>query len=82
MLIMFSDLCDKEVVNVCDGTVLGFVSDAEFDTECGRILRLTVPLKCGLFTKKSNAYIRWDCIERIGEDVILVRHPQLPQKDR
>ena len=34
----FSDLCEKEVVNVKDCRCLGSVRDLDIDKECGRIL--------------------------------------------
>ena len=39
----FSDLCEKEVVNVKDCRCLGSVRDLDIDKECGRILALIVP---------------------------------------
>ena len=38
----FSDLCEKEVVNVKDCRCLGSVRDLDIDKECGRILALIV----------------------------------------
>ena len=39
----FSDLCEKEVVNVKDCRCLGSVRDLDIDKECGKILALIVP---------------------------------------
>ena len=39
----FSDLCEKEVVNVKDCRCLGSVRDLDIDKECGRNLALIVP---------------------------------------
>ena len=39
----FSDLCEKEVVNVSDCRCLGNVRDLEFDKECGDIKALIIP---------------------------------------
>lgn len=41
--VRFSDLCEKEVVNVKDCRCLGSVRDLDIDKECGRILALIVP---------------------------------------
>ena len=38
----FSDLCEKEVVNVSDCRCLGNVRDLEFDKECGDIKALII----------------------------------------
>lgn len=77
MIVSFSDISDKEVVNLCDGKRLGYVCDADIDTECGKIIRLALPAKSGLFPGKNRIYIRWDNIERIGEDIILVRYTEI-----
>lgn len=71
----FSTLKCKEVVNVCDGARLGFVSDVEVDTCSGCILSIIVPCKCrcfGLLSSRSDYVIPWRCIKRIGDDIILI----------
>lgn len=71
----FSNLKCKEVVNVCDGTRLGFVSDVEVDVKCGQILAIIVPGhgKCfGLLGRHDDFVIPWQCIRQIGDDIILV----------
>ncbi len=77
MIVSFSDISDKEVVNICDGKRLGYVCDADIDCECGKIIRLAIPAKNGIFAGKNRIYIRWDNIERIGEDIILVRYTEV-----
>jgi len=65
----------KEVINVADGSRLGYVNDLEIDAECGKILALVVPGPCrflGLFGREDDYVIPWPCIRRIGEDIILV----------
>lgn len=71
----FSTLKCKEVVNVCDGARLGFVSDVEVDTCNGCILAIIVPCKSkyfGLIGSREDFVIPWRCIKRIGDDIILV----------
>ena len=71
----FSTLKCKEVVNVCDGARLGFVSDVEVDTCNGCILSIIVPCKSkcfGLIGNREDFVIPWRCIRRIGDDIILV----------
>ncbi len=71
----FSTLKCKEVVNVCDGARLGFVSDVEVDICNGCILSIIVPCKgrCfGLIAAREDFVIPWRCIKRIGDDIILV----------
>ena len=69
----FSTLRCKEVINVCDGSRLGFVSDLEL--EDGHVTALLVPCPGKLFgLLKSGEFfvIGWSCIRRIGGDIILV----------
>lgn len=71
----FSCFRCKEVVNICDGCRLGYPCDLEIDTNCGRILAIVVPGPCrffGLFGREDDYVIPWECIRRIGEDIILV----------
>ena len=50
----FSDLCEKEVVNVKDCRCLGSVRDLDIDKECGRILALIVPGPGKYFAGTAN----------------------------
>ena len=71
----FSNLKCKEVVNVCDGCRLGFVTDVEVDICSGRIVAIVVPCKCkgfSFFSHRDDFVIPWQCIRRIGDDIILV----------
>lgn len=71
----FSALRCKEVINVSDGSRLGYVSDLELELETGRVLALVVPCPgrfFGLFGGKEEYVIPWSCIRRMGEDIILV----------
>ena len=68
------DLREKEVINVCDGKRLGFVSEVEFNVCDGRLTAIVVPVPSGFLGVgcKERLVIPWDRIERIGTDVILV----------
>lgn len=71
----FLELCEKEVINVCDCKVLGCVHDIEFDPECGRICTLIIPGQgkyFGLFCREEEIRIPWCDIVKIGPDIILV----------
>lgn len=82
MDIPYCELTKKEVVNVCDGKVMGFISDMLICASEGRIMNFSVrqegffPLK-----KKNDIIITWDNIERIGEDTVLVRINPLVYSD-
>lgn len=82
MLSTFSKLKDKDVINICNGKRLGYVSDLEIDLSSGRIIKLILPGggKCfNLFGCKNQLCIPWQCIEKIGDDAILVHVSELPQ---
>lgn len=70
-----NDLRCKEVINICDGCRLGFVNDIELDTVTGQVLAIVIPGPCrffGLFGREEDYVVAWNCITRIGEDIILV----------
>ena len=75
-----ADLRRLEIINLCDGTRLGYACDFEFDKECERILALVIKGSHGFFGlgRCDDLVIPWNMIECIGEDTILVR---LTQKD-
>lgn len=82
MITKFCKLREKEVINICNGKRLGFISDAEIDVNTGKILRIIVPKnsKCFSFSGNKNSFIiPWQNIERIGDDAILVRISELIQ---
>jgi len=70
-----NDLRDKEVINICDGRKLGCVDDVEVDVSNGRLVSIIVPCDGRLFGfgRSRNLVILWDCIEKIGDDTILVK---------
>ena len=77
MIITYNDLRDKEVVSVRDGRRLGFVCDIQLETCSGKILAIVLPSGSGyfsVFSRKECLCIPWEQIERIGDDIILVRH--------
>lgn len=76
MLTLFSCVKNKEVINITDGKRLGCICDLEIDACCGKILKIVLPSCDGFFSSfsaKNNICIPWDNIERIGDDIILVR---------
>lgn len=83
MEIPYTELIKKEVVNVCDGKMMGYISDMLICASEGRILNFSVRPACGFFPKKKNdVTITWSCIERIGEDTILVKINPLIYSER
>ena len=66
----------KEIINLCDGSRLGFATDFEFDPHCAKLLSLMIPKCSGGFLglgKTEYLFIPWNKIECFGEDTILVR---------
>lgn len=70
-----ADLRQLEIINLCDGTRLGYACDFEFDKECERILALVIKGSNGFFGigRCDDLVIPWNLIECIGEDTILVK---------
>ncbi len=69
------DFKQKEVININDGKILGFVVDVQADFENGEIHSIIVAKSGKIFTNvmgKTNLTIPWNKITKIGEDVILV----------
>lgn len=69
------DLRQKEVINIVDGRRLGFVKDAEFSLESGRIMSIVLPgawTISRLFGKEMEMVIPWRDVRKIGEEIILV----------
>ena len=72
-----TQLRQKDVINLCDGTRLGCITEVEFDTCSGQICSLILTRSGGLFgfSKECPLVLPWGRIECIGEDAILVKIP-------
>lgn len=76
------DMRDKQVLNVQDGSLVGFVEDLEFDCEQGRITALIVHCKSRgffAFAKEEELFVKWEDIAVIGEDSVLIRFEKMKQ---
>ena len=74
-MVKFTDLTCKEVICLSDGRRLGFISDARIELPEGRLLSIIVPGKprfFGLFGSRDDYVIPWNCIRRMGPDIVLV----------
>ena len=72
-----SDLGEKEIINIADGSRYGDLYNAElmFDEKNGKIRVILAPEQRGRisFTGARNyIHLPWDCIKKIGEDIIIV----------
>lgn len=75
MSMRFTELQCKEVICVSDGRRLGFITDVKVEVPEGEIAAIIVPGPCrflGLFGRKDDFVIPWNCICRIGPDIVLV----------
>ena len=78
MLNRFTQLRRKEVINLCDGCRLGCVGDVEVKLPEGEVRALIVFGPCrffGLFGRGEDYYIPWDCVQKFGDDIILIDKP-------
>ena len=71
----FSELRLKDVINICDGKKLGRPIDIVLgEHACAQAL--VIPAKSSLIgclkQDREGVVIPWNCIRRIGDDVILV----------
>ena len=73
MLHTFSDLREKDVIDVCTGRRVGYLSDLDIAPE-GKIAAVLVSPRF-LGSPKSSVRIPWSGICCIGEDAILVKLP-------
>ena len=70
-----ADLRCKEVINICDGLRLGFISDVYLDTASGKVFSIVVPGRArffGLLGREDDYVIPWEAIRRLGDDSVLV----------
>ena len=76
MEVSFLELKCKQVINTVDGKCLGHITDVIFDAVTAKTLGFVVPNSSGgflgLFKQNKDLFIPFDCICKIGIDVILV----------
>ena len=72
-----SDLQNKDIVNVNDGRNIGSIIDVKIDPGSGNIVSFIIEPNKNFFrffrAEKMDTEIKWHSIEKIGEDVILVK---------
>lgn len=70
-----TELQDKEIVDIVTGKVIGNIIDILLDNN-GTLESFIVEKNkflISLFTSKSEVEVKWKQVEKIGEDIILVR---------
>lgn len=76
MKVRLSDLQNKDVINVVDGKKVGNIIDVMVENGTGRMESLIVEKSkflVSMFSNRDEIEIHWEQIEKIGEDVILVK---------
>ena len=75
MSIKFTDLQCKEVICIGSGQRLGFITDVQIDIPEGHICAIVVPGPWrffGIAGRREDYIIPWNCIKKIGPDIVLV----------
>lgn len=75
MIARITDMHDKEVINISDGTRLGYVDDLEVDTCSAQITALVISGRnrlFGILGREPDIVVQWKDIEVVGEETILV----------
>lgn len=69
-----SEIQDMDVINLVTGIKIGNIIDVKVDNETGKIDSLIVERKrvYKFFSSGEEIEIKWNQINKIGEDVILV----------
>jgi len=71
----FFDMKQKEVINIKDGSRLGFVTDIEMCSEKGHAKRLIIPGPArlfGMFGREQEYRVDWEHVKQVGDDLILI----------
>ena len=75
MSIKLTQLQCKEVICLADGRRLGFIEDVQVEVPEGKIGAIIVPgpgKLLGLGASRHDYCIPWNCIQKIGPDIVLV----------
>ena len=79
------ELRRKDVINLYNGGYLGKIADADFNPDNASLQGLVIYGRLrwfGLLGREDDLLIRWEDIEVIGDDSILVRYRQYGSRDR
>lgn len=75
-IMLLSDLQKKDVINISDGKKIGNIIDIKIEESTGNISSLVVETNKSLFNifmNREEFDITWKQIQKIGEDVILIK---------
>lgn len=79
----FEELCQKEVISCLDCSRLGYIVNLNIRLENAQIISVTVESSSGflgLFGRKRIT-IPWECIKKIGDDLIIADYISKTEKD-
>lgn len=80
------ELSKKEVISCMDCSRLGFITDINIQLENAQVVSIVVELPGSCFSLKKNTItIPWECIKKIGDDLIIadyIRPPENYKKER
>ncbi|MGN1044233.1 MAG: YlmC/YmxH family sporulation protein [Acutalibacteraceae bacterium] len=85
MTCRIADMRNKEVIGLKDGCRIGCVNDVEVDMKCAKLVAIIVygrPKCFGIFGREDDIVIKWENIEVVGEDTILVNYNPVFHKKR
>lgn len=74
-MIKISELREKEIINIRDGSRLGYIDDVKVDLDKGEVTGIIIPgpgKVFSLFGKNQDVVINWNDITKIGIDTILI----------
>lgn len=74
-MVKISDMREKEVINIRDGSRIGVIDDVEVDLGKGIVTAIIIPASGKVFSffgKNQDLVIYWKDILKIGIDIILV----------
>ncbi len=80
-----SEMRNKEVINSENGCRIGCVDDVEIDTVTAKLTAIIIYGRqrlFGLLGRQEDIIIKWDHIELVGEDTILVNHCPVHHNNR
>lgn len=74
--ISFDELCSKEVISCCDCSRLGYITDLCFDVDSSLIISVCIEQPGSLFNffKRKTITLPWECVKKIGDDLIIVEY--------
>ena len=75
----YCELKRREVINGSYGRRMGHIIDLVFCVTDGKIKGVILPYgKRGVFSKTQDLFVPWQCVQKIGEDVIIVEIRDMP----